>query len=670
MVGNTRDNSGYEQLRHADVPIVTPAPLRKSKSRSQDAMQAPLDRPTLGTPSTNRVSNTPTPGNRTTLYASSFEDREAMTRASLEARTPLGKKPVPARRTNSMNTTNTAITQQTQMTPNVGADDSDGDREPGASYFDPQAGPAPNQFLSARPRPMSFYDMKEQSKQAKHPGLGGNRSSWRSGEMPYNYNDIIGDNRFSYTAPTMGRQQERKGKDKDEFSPMRLPWTMWMHSEAKNLFVAALGEWVGTTMFLFFAFAGTQVANAESKTPAESTTTNATTGFNPVVMLYISVSFGFSLMVNVWVFFRISGGLFNPAVTLALWATRAIGVKRAIVLFLSQIVGSITASALVLAIFPTPLNVRTTLSDGTSLAQGLFIEAFMTAELVFTILMLAKEKHRSTFIAPIGIGLALFVAELVGVYYTGGSLNPARSLGPCIVTGSFDSEHWIYWVGPGIGCLFAIAFYKFIKTLEYEMANPGQDGDESNDPTKNPNHALREKQREMTTRILNSLGYENPAVPNPAEAQRAAEEGTYFTSRTSSVMDDSDHERRPYGVASNPQLALSTVASMNETIGSPPRTSHVTPPARTSIQGDRARLGGILDGAHRLDRRTIVTTPITCLMLAKVDIGGRMKACGSRPKAVPSQSTGVSEALRRKRSTLRIPHKGIVLVPHSAQAKQ
>lgn len=58
--------------------------------------------------------------------------------------------------------------------------------------------------------------------------------------------------------------------------------------------------------------------------------------------------------------------------------------------------------------------------------------------------MLAKEKHRATFIAPVGIGLALFVAELAGIYYTGGSLNPARSFGPCVVTGMFDPEHWIY----------------------------------------------------------------------------------------------------------------------------------------------------------------------------------------------------------------------------------
>lgn len=330
MVGTNinRDNSGYEQLRHADNPSLTPASIRKVKSHQsqlqvprQDAMQTPLDRPALGTPSNNKqANNTPTSGTRTTLYSPSFEDREAMTRASMEApaaKTPMGKKPVPTtRRTNSMNTTNT---QQTQLTPQIGAEDSDGtDRDQGGSYFDPAPAPTPSQFLSVRGRPMSFYDMKEQSRQAKQAsGLNGNRNSWRSGEMPYNYADIIGDNRFSYAPPTMGRQQGKKGEktSDDNFSPMRLPWTMWMHSEAKNLFVAALGEWVGTTMFLFFAFAGTQVANAKSKTPGEATTTNATTGFDPVVMLYIAVSFGFSLMVNVWVFFRISGGLFNPAVS-------------------------------------------------------------------------------------------------------------------------------------------------------------------------------------------------------------------------------------------------------------------------------------------------------------------------------------------------------------------
>ncbi|KAF2853588.1 aquaporin-like protein [Plenodomus tracheiphilus IPT5] len=260
---------------------------------------------------------------------------------------------------------------------------------------------------------------------------------------------------------------------------LRLPWAVWMGSNAKNHFVAFVGEFVGTTMFLFFSFSGTQVANiGSSAAPSDNTTTGEASGFSPIVLLYIALVFAFSLMVNVWVFFRISGGLFNPAVTFAMLLCRAMSPLRGLLLFAAQIAGSIFASYLVSVLFPTDFNVRTTLGEGTSLVQGFFIEMVLTAELVFTIFMLAKEKHKATFIAPVGIGLALFIGELVGVYYTGGSLNPARSFGPCVVAGVWDKEHWIYWVGPLAGAIFAVAFYQFIKILEYEVANPGQDDDD------------------------------------------------------------------------------------------------------------------------------------------------------------------------------------------------
>jgi aquaporin related protein len=54
-------------------------------------------------------------------------------------------------------------------------------------------------------------------------------------------------------------------------------------------------------------------------------------------------------------------------------------------------------------------------------------------------------------------------------------LNPARSFGPAVVDTQFDGYHWIYWVGPMLGSIVAAGFYKFIKALEYETANPGQD---------------------------------------------------------------------------------------------------------------------------------------------------------------------------------------------------
>lgn len=151
---------------------------------------------------------------------------------------------------------------------------------------------------------------------------------------------------------------------------------------------------------------------------------------------------------------------------------------RAVFVLTAQLLGGIAAAGLASCLFPTALNVSTSLAPGVSLAQGVFTEAVLTFELVFTIFMLAAEKHRATFVAPVGIGLALFVAELTGVYYTGGSLNPARSLGPCVVAAYFQPEHWIYWVGPFFGSLVAVAFYKVIKALRYEGVNPGQDSNE------------------------------------------------------------------------------------------------------------------------------------------------------------------------------------------------
>jgi aquaporin related protein len=127
-------------------------------------------------------------------------------------------------------------------------------------------------------------------------------------------------------------------------------------------------------------------------------------------------------------------------------------------------IAGICAAAVISAILPGSLNVSTTLGTGVSAAQGVFLEMFLTSLLVITIFMLAAEKHKATYLAPIGIGLSLFVAEMVGVFFTGGSLNP--------------SYHYIYWFGPAMGTLLAFGVYKIVKSVEYETVNPGQDFDD------------------------------------------------------------------------------------------------------------------------------------------------------------------------------------------------
>lgn len=88
---------------------------------------------------------------------------------------------------------------------------------------------------------------------------------------------------------------------------------------------------------------------------------------------------------------------------------------RAALLFPVQLIASMCAGGLVQAMFPGDVkNVNTLLAPGVSIAQGVFIEMFLTMILLFTVLMLAAEKSKDTFMAPIGIGLSLFVAEIAG----------------------------------------------------------------------------------------------------------------------------------------------------------------------------------------------------------------------------------------------------------------
>lgn len=102
---------------------------------------------------------------------------------------------------------------------------------------------------------------------------------------------------------------QQRVRDQDGAPRKRIPGLGWLPNSVRNHFIAMLGEFVGTFMFLFFAFSATQVANTGPGATA------VPQGANTSALLYVSLAFGFSLAVNAWTFFRISGGLFNPAVT-------------------------------------------------------------------------------------------------------------------------------------------------------------------------------------------------------------------------------------------------------------------------------------------------------------------------------------------------------------------
>lgn len=150
----------------------------------------------------------------------------------------------------------------------------------------------------------------------------------------------------------------------------RVPFINALPTKVKGHIVACAGEFVGTFLFLLFAFGGTNVVNTAPPVGANA----ADLAANPAKLLYISLSFGMSLAVNAWVFFRISGGLFNPAVTVGMMLIGSTTYVRGAMIIVAQILGGISSAAVISAIFPGPLNVRTTLSSDTSTVRGLFIE--------------------------------------------------------------------------------------------------------------------------------------------------------------------------------------------------------------------------------------------------------------------------------------------------------
>jgi aquaporin related protein len=235
----------------------------------------------------------------------------------------------------------------------------------------------------------------------------------------------------------------------------------------RNDLIACIAEFCGTFMFLFMALGAAQ-ANALVR--QDSSLDSAT-------LLFIAAAFGTALAVNVWATYRISGGMLNPAVTLGLVLIGSVNPIRGLLVVLCQLVAAIAAAALVSGLLPGPLNVTNSLGPDVKVVQGVFIEMFLTAQLVLVVYLLAVEKHRSTHLAPLGIGIAVFVCHMFGIPLTGTSVNPARSFGPAVVEGNFVSYHWIYWVGPFLGSLLACGLYKAVVFLGYHSANPGQDED-------------------------------------------------------------------------------------------------------------------------------------------------------------------------------------------------
>ncbi|KAF9116184.1 hypothetical protein BGW39_002796 [Mortierella sp. 14UC] len=234
-----------------------------------------------------------------------------------------------------------------------------------------------------------------------------------------------------------------------------------VNSELQRWCIPAIGEFIGTAMFLYLAVGG---ADAVTRGTPEGTG-----------VLGVAFAFGMGLMVTAWAFGRISGAHFNPAITLACLIAGNHSVEKAIMYFVGQLLGACLGVAMARGNTPNNVNVAAInlLKNEESLVRGFFLEFWLTSILCFVYLTTTDERARSSFMAPLPIGFTLFSCHLFAIRYTNASINPARAFATSLVSRQFTSDHWIYWLGPLGGGIFAAALYLFFCHFDADIVRAG-----------------------------------------------------------------------------------------------------------------------------------------------------------------------------------------------------
>ncbi|XP_006168250.1 aquaporin-6 isoform X2 [Tupaia chinensis] len=193
-------------------------------------------------------------------------------------------------------------------------------------------------------------------------------------------------------------------------------------------------------------------------------------------VLQIAITFNLATAVAVQVTWKASGAHVNPAVTLAFLVGSHISLPRAVAYVAAQLAGATVGAALLYVV--TPSDIRETLGvnvvrNSVSTGQAVAVELVLTLQLVLCVFASTDSRQTSGSPAPM-IGISIALGHLIGIYFTGCSMNPARSFGPAVIVGKF-TVHWIFWVGPLTGAVLASLIYNFIlfpdtKTLAQRLA--------------------------------------------------------------------------------------------------------------------------------------------------------------------------------------------------------
>ena len=188
----------------------------------------------------------------------------------------------------------------------------------------------------------------------------------------------------------------------------------------------------------------------------------------------ISLGFGLALVAGLFTVGRISGGHFNPAVSLAMFLDQRLSLVDMIGYWVSQALGGVIASlalAWIISKDAVATTITTVNSQFVSSFGGFVGEAILTAVFVLAVLVISRSTSHVKFLA---IGLTLAAVHFIGVPFTGASVNPARSFAPALVGGDF-TDIWIYMVGPAVGGIVAWLLYKVVVTGDTDLRDDIED---------------------------------------------------------------------------------------------------------------------------------------------------------------------------------------------------
>ncbi len=176
----------------------------------------------------------------------------------------------------------------------------------------------------------------------------------------------------------------------------------------------------------------------------------------------IALVFGLIVMAMVYATGHLSGAHLNPAVTVAFVLSRHFPRAEALAYLVAQLAGALLAAALLAAIWPSDPAALGTTAPTIGAGSALVYEAVLTAFLMFVIMAVATDTRAIGAGAAIAVGGTVGLDALFGGPITGASMNPARSLGPALVSGQLG-DLWIYLAGPILGAALGALAYQAVR---------------------------------------------------------------------------------------------------------------------------------------------------------------------------------------------------------------